>query len=49
MNVINKLFYYRRLSQRPSKSELEQRNILPQEITSEDRHKEREKVCLVLL
>lgn len=33
----------RRLSQRPTKSELEQRNILPQE-TPEDRHKEREKV-----
>lgn len=33
----------RRLSQRPTKSELEQRNILPQD-SAEDRHKEREKV-----
>jgi len=33
----------RRLSQRPTKSELEQRNILPQD-SPEDRHKEREKV-----
>ena len=36
-------FLTRRLSQRPTKSELQQRNILPND-SAEERHKEREKV-----
>ena len=38
-------FLTRRLSQRPTKSELQQRNILPHD-SAEERHKEREKVNL---